>query len=88
MANHRNAEKAHRQSLKRNERNRARRTLVKVAIKNLNAALATGDKAATTEALRNAQSHLAKAVSKGVILKQTAARRISRLNTKVKKAAA
>jgi small subunit ribosomal protein S20 len=85
MANHKSAEKATRQTLKRTARNKTVRTKVKGAIKELKAAVQSGDAAKTKQALTKAQSEFGKSVSKGVIKKQTAARSVSRLTKAAKK---
>lgn len=78
MANHKQALKRHRQNLKRNLRNRARRSMVKTAVRKAHEAFDAGEK--TAEALLNqAISHIARARSKGLVHKNTAARRISKL---------
>lgn len=87
MANTRSAEKRNRQSQKRRERNVGVRTRVKGAVKKLRDTVAKGDGAATATALLDATSTLAKAASKGVLHKNTAARRIGRLAKAVAKAA-
>ena len=79
MANTRSAEKRNRQSLKRRERNMAVRTRVKGAVKKVRETAAKGDGAATKQALLEATVTLDKAASKGVLHKNAASRRISRL---------
>lgn len=80
MANHKSAEKRHRQSLKHNEANRMQKSAFKTAIRRaLEAVSAKADKPAVDEALRKATSLLDKAAIHGVIHKNTAARKISRL---------
>lgn len=79
MANTKQALKRHRQSLKRNARNRAWKSRVKKAIKNVRLAIEAKDREAAITALRTATSLLDKAANRGVIHKRNAARRISRL---------
>ena len=79
MANHPSAIKRHRQSVKRAARNQAIRTHVRTSVKKARALLQAGDKAAATEALRSVQKTLDKAVSKGVLHRKNASRRIARL---------
>lgn len=79
MANTRSAEKRNLQAQKRRERNVGVRTRVKSAVKKVRDAVSKGDVAATGKALLEATSTLAKAASKGVLHKNAAARRISRL---------
>jgi small subunit ribosomal protein S20 len=85
MANHRSAEKAHRQSVKKNKLNTARRSKIKAAVKEVKAAVATGDTKKANEALRNAQKQLARGAGKGLIKKNSASRLTKRLNASVKK---
>jgi small subunit ribosomal protein S20 len=87
LANTRSAEKRNRQSQKRRERNMGVRTRVKGAVKKLRETVAKGDAGTAKQALLDATSTLAKAASKGVIHKNTAARRIGRLAKAVAKAA-
>lgn len=84
MAQHKSADKRARQTKTRTDVNRARRTKVRGAVKTLELAIASGDKAAATKALREAQPALDKSVSKGVVKKGTASRKLSRLNARVK----
>lgn len=79
MANHKSAIKRHRQSLQKAGRNRAARTRVKNAIKQVRSAITATDKAQAGEALVAATSVLSKAASKGAMHWKKAARRISRL---------
>ncbi|GAB3619610.1 30S ribosomal protein S20 [Glutamicibacter sp. PS] len=64
-------------------RNVAVRSEVKTVIRNVNAAVAAGDKEKATDALRLAGKKLDKAVSKGVLHKNNAANRKSALAQKV-----
>jgi small subunit ribosomal protein S20 len=84
MAQHKSAEKRARQTKKRTAVNRARRSKVRTAVKTLEAAIASGDKAAATAALKKAQPALDKGVSKTAVKKRTASRKLSRLNARVK----
>lgn len=83
MANHASAVKRHRQSLKRNERNRAARTRVKNVLKDVRDAVESKDKDVAVQALRAATSVLDKAAGKNVLHKRNAARRIARLQRAV-----
>ena len=76
---HPSAQKRHRQNLKRHERNRAIKTRVHGAIKAALQAIAGGDPAAAAAPLREAESSVRRAVSKGALHRNTAARKISRL---------
>lgn len=79
MAQHKSAKKRARQSLRRRARNRHVRSRVKRAVKQARTAIAEGDGPAAGGALRNAESVLRRAASKGAIPKKRASRQISRL---------
>jgi len=83
MANHKSAEKRIRQNAKRNEINRANRSKLRTQIKKLRSAVAGADKAQGTELLNPTVSMIDKAVNKGIIHKNTAARYKSRLTKHV-----
>ncbi len=87
MANTRSAEKRNRQAQKRRTRNIHVRTGVKSAVKRVREALEKGDGAAAKAALAAAERSLGKASSKGVLHKNAASRRISRLARAVAKTA-
>ena len=72
-----------RQTAKRNEINRSNRSKLRTSIKKLRTAVATTDKAASTELLYPTISLIDKAVNKGIIHKNTAARHKSRLTKHV-----
>lgn len=84
MANHKSAEKRARQTIKRTEVNRARRSRIRSAVKKVELALAGGDAAAAQAALKLAQPELDRGVSKGVVQAGTASRKLSRLNARVR----
>ena len=79
MANHKSAEKRARQNEKRRVRNKAVRTRVKHATKEVRLTAAETSKEEALAKLKAAQSTITKAQKKGVIHKKTAARKISRL---------
>jgi small subunit ribosomal protein S20 len=83
MANHKSAEKRVRQNAKRKEINRNNRSKLRTSIKKLRAAVAGHDKGASTELLTPTVSLIDKAVNKGIIHKNTAARYKSRLTKHV-----
>ncbi len=83
MANHKSAEKRIRQNAKRKEINRSNRSKLRTSIKKLRTAVAGSDKAASTELLFPTVSLIDKAVNKGIIHKNTAARYKSRLTKHV-----
>jgi small subunit ribosomal protein S20 len=80
LANIKSAEKQARQALVRRDRNQQTKSGVRTAEKKLRTVIATGDKAKTEEALREFTSKIAKAAQKGMIKKNTASRKISRIN--------
>jgi small subunit ribosomal protein S20 len=83
MANHKSAEKRVRQTEKRNATNRSNRSRVRTQIKKLRSAIAGADKGQCTELLNPTVSVIDKAVNKGLIHKNTAARYKSRLTKHV-----
>lgn len=84
MAHHKSAEKRIRQTPKRTQRNRARTSRIKTEVKKIEGVLAAGDKAAAVDALKSAQSEMARGVQKGVMHRNTVARKISRLTKRLK----
>lgn len=88
MANNPSARKRIRQNVRRRMRNTARLSRMRTFIKNVEKAILAGDKAAATEAFRQAQPEMQRAVSKGVIAKNTVARKLSRLSLRIKTLAA
>ena len=85
MANHKSAEKRIRQMLKRTERNKYYRTRIKNLTRAVNEAVDANDLTKANEALKNANKNIHSFVSKGILSKNTAARKVSRLNKQVKK---
>lgn len=84
MANTASARKRVRQTIKRTERNRARKSRMRTFVKKVEAAIAGGDKAAAAEALRLAQPEMQRAVTKGVTHLNTVSRKLSRLSARIK----
>ncbi len=83
MANHKDAIKRAKQNDKRRMRNRHFRTRMRNDIKALRAAIENGDKGAASEQLKTTVSTIHRVCSKGIIHRNQAARRISRLNKAV-----
>lgn len=83
MANTPQAKKRIRRNDRRAEVNGARVGRIRTFVKKVESALAAGDKAAATAALAAAQPELARGVAKGVVHKNTAARKFSRLTKRV-----
>ncbi|HZO82935.1 MAG TPA: 30S ribosomal protein S20 [Candidatus Binataceae bacterium] len=77
---HPSAEKRHRQSLKRYERNRAIKSRVHTAVKQAAKAIEAADAQAAELELRKATSALYKAASKGTLHRNTVARKVARLS--------
>jgi small subunit ribosomal protein S20 len=92
MANHASALKAHRQSIRRKEKNRSNRSSFRTALKNFTEKLAAKKLDETKPELPGIYSEIDNAVDKGVLSKNAAARHKSRLtrrlNAAVKPAAA
>ncbi|MES2441476.1 MAG: 30S ribosomal protein S20 [Pseudomonadota bacterium] len=83
MANTPQAKKRIRRNDRRAEINGARVSRIRTQVKKVESALAAGDKAAATAALALVQPELARGVSKGVLHKNTASRKFSRLNKRL-----
>ncbi len=85
MANIKSAKKRILTSEKRAARNQAVKSGVKTAVKKVRVAIEQGDKALAQKELLNATSAIDKAESKGIIKKNTASRKVSRLAQAVNK---
>ena len=83
MANHFSALKRARQTERRTARNRGNTSRLRSALRDMREALAKGDKTAATQAFGQTSSALDKAIQKGVLHKNTAARYKSRLNARL-----
>ncbi|QRG08286.1 30S ribosomal protein S20 [Xanthobacter dioxanivorans] len=88
MANTPSAKKAVRKIERRTEVNRSRRSRVRTYLRKLEDALAAGDATAAATAFQAAEPEIMRAVTKGVIHKNTASRKVSRLAARVKKLSA
>lgn len=84
MANTPQAKKRARQNEARFAVNKARRSRIRTYLRKVEEAIASGDKEAAAAALRAAQPELMRGVTKGVFHKNTAARKMSRLTSRVK----
>lgn len=84
MANTPQSKKRARQSEARYAVNKARRSRIRTFLRKVEEAIASGDQTAAAAALRAAQPELARGVSKGVLHKNTVARKMSRLASRVK----
>ena len=83
MANTPQAKKRIRRNDKRAEINHSRISRIRTTIKAVETALASGKKADAADALKKAQPELFRGVARGVIHKNTASRRFSRLAKRV-----
>ena len=82
MANHKSSEKRARQTRIKTERNRFYKTRIKNVTKNVLAAIETADKEKAVETMKTANKYLHHCVSKGVLKKETASRKVGRLQIK------
>jgi small subunit ribosomal protein S20 len=83
MATHKSAEKRIRQTAKRTAVNRARTSRVRTFVKKVETAISSGDKQAAQSALRLAQPELHRAITKGVLHRNTVSRKLSRLAARI-----
>ena len=84
MANTPQSKKRARQSERRYEINKMRRSRIRTFVRKVEEAIATGDQAVAAAALREAQPEMMRGVTKGVLHKNTVSRKISRLAARVK----
>jgi small subunit ribosomal protein S20 len=83
MPHHKSAEKRLRQTETRTATNRARLSRVRTFVKKVESAIGSGDKEAAQSAFRSAQPELHRATTKGVLHKNTVARKLSRLAARI-----
>ena len=84
MANSPSAKKRARQTERRTEVNKARRSRIRTFIRKVEEAIASGDQPAAATALKAAQPEIMRGVTKGVTHQNTASRKVSRLAARVK----
>jgi small subunit ribosomal protein S20 len=84
MANTTSAKKATRKIAARSSVNKSRVARVRTYIRKVEEAIATGDQAQASAALKAAEPEIMRAVTKGVLHKNTASRKVSRLTSRVK----
>ncbi|MGO9170372.1 MAG: 30S ribosomal protein S20 [Rhodomicrobium sp.] len=84
MANTKSAKKAARQAERRTLVNKSRRSRMRTCVRKVEEAIASGDKDAANLALREAQPEIMRSASKGIMHKNTASRKISRLSARIK----
>ncbi len=85
MANTTSAKKAVRKIARRTEVNKMRRTRMRGLIRKVEEAVAAGDKEKANEALKTAQPEIMRAAGRGILHKNTASRKISRLAHRILK---
>lgn len=84
MAQHKSAKKRIRRNERRRDINRARVSRLRTFVRRTETAIASGDKTAAEAAFRMMQPELHRAVTKGVIHRNTVARKLSRLASRIK----
>jgi len=84
MANTKSAKKMVRKIAGRTEVNKSRKSRIRTFVRKVEEAVASGDKAAATTALKSAEPEIMRGVTKGVLHKNTASRKVSRLAARVK----
>ena len=84
MAHHKSAKKRIRRNLRRAAINGARVSRIRTFVKNVELAIAGGDKDAAQAAYKQAQPELHRGVNKGVLHRNTVARKLSRLSARIK----
>ncbi len=84
MANSIQSAKRARQSEKRQDINKMRKSRIRTYLRRVEEAIASGDQDRARDALRDAQPELMRGVSKGLFHKNTAARKMSRLSARIK----
>jgi small subunit ribosomal protein S20 len=85
MANTKSAKKATRKIERRTEVNRTRRSRMRTFVRSVEEAIGTGDKNAALAALRAAEPEIMRAAQKGVVAKNAASRKVSRLSHRIAK---
>ena len=87
MANTTSAKKATRKIARRTEINKSRRTRIRTAVRKVEEAIASGDRGSALTALKQAEPELVRAAQRGVIHRNNASRKISRLTHQIAKLA-
>lgn len=83
MANTKSAKKAARQTIRRTNVNKARRTRLRSSVRKVEEAIASGNKEAAVAALKEAEPIIARTGQTGIVHRKTAARKVSRLSKRV-----
>lgn len=84
MANTPQSKKRARQSVRNQDVNKARRSRIRTFLRKVEEAIASGSQEHASAALKAAQPELARGITKGVLHKNTVARKMSRLSSRVK----
>ena len=84
MANTTSAKKRVRRDLRQTRVNSDRRNRIRTFVKKVEAAIEAGDKDTANAALKAAQPEIMRGVTRGVVPKNTAARKVSRLSRRIK----
>ena len=84
MANSPSAKKRARRTLRRTEINKARRSRIKTYVRKVEEAIVAGDQDAARAALQSAQPEIVRGAVKGIMHRNTASRKVSRLSRRVK----
>lgn len=85
MANTKSARKATRVIARRTEVNKARRSAMRGSVRKVEEAIASGDRTAATAALKAAEPAIMRAAQRGVLHKNNASRKVSRLAHRIAK---
>ena len=80
MPNKASAKKRLRQTVKKTTENKNRKTRIRTFVKKVEQSIIQGDQASANEILKKTQSEIMRGVTKGVVHKNSASRKISRLN--------
>jgi len=85
MANTTSARKATRKIARRTEINKGRRSKMRSFVRKVEEAIATGDRAKALAALKEAEPVIMRSAQKGVVARNTASRKVSRLSHRIAK---
>ncbi len=88
MAQHKSAKTRIRRNARAEAVNHSRLARIRSHLKDVDAAIASGDKAAARAALKQVMPELMRGTTKGVVHKKTVSRKLSRLSARIKKIAA
>lgn len=84
MAIHKSAKTRIRRNAKANLRNTSRMSKTRTALRKIEEAIASGNKAAAAEAFKAGQPEIQRSAGKGLLHKKTASRKLSRLSARIK----